>query len=166
VSGLAKFFRVTPKTISDAVGKGRYSANANNGRIANKNTDLHILGKYNLEALKKSQKPTQGPNNLRVLQKYSASNNVKLSPGKTIDFPVKLWSHKTGWAGGPLIVDASGKTIADPRKADRVFKPGFHYTKFCSAYGVRRGFAKTGNNANRNGSKQQNVLAGLVGRAL
>jgi hypothetical protein len=167
VSGLAKFFHVTPKTISDAVSKGRYSANANNGRVANKNTDLHILGKYNLESLKKSQKPTQGPNNLRVLQKYNASsNNVKLSPGKIIDFPVKLWSHKTGWAGGPLIVDASGKTITDPRKADRNYKPGFHYTKFCSAYGVRRGFAKTGNNSNRNGSKQQNGLAALVGRAL
>jgi hypothetical protein len=154
VAGLAKFFRVTPRTIQMALAKGRYSANVNNGRVANKNTDLHVLGKYNLMALRKSQRQTRTKNTLNVLQKYSAqSNNAKLTPGKVIDFPVKLWSHKTGWAGGPLIVDASGHTISDPRKADRSYKPGFHYTKFCSAYGVRRGFAKTGSNANRNGTK-------------
>jgi hypothetical protein len=151
ITGLAKFFRVTPRTIQMALVKGRYSSNVNNGRVANKNTDLHVLGKYNLAALKKSQqRPSRTGNTLRVLQKYSAqSNNTRLTPGKVIDFPVKLWSHKTGWAGGPLIVDASGHTISDPRKADRCYKPGFHYTKFCSAYGVRRGFARTGTNANR-----------------
>jgi hypothetical protein len=73
-----------------------------------------------------------------------------------IEIPVKLWSHKTGWAGGPLIVDASGHTISDPRKADRCYKPGFHYTKFCSAYGVRRGFAKTGTNSNRGNGRISN----------
>jgi hypothetical protein len=151
VTGLAKFFRVAPRTIQMALAKGRYSSNANNGRVANKNTDLHVLGKYNLAALKRSQqRPSRSTNTLKVLQKYSAqTNNSRLPVGKVIDFPVKLWSHKTGWAGGPLIVDASGKTISDPRKANRNYKPGFHYTKFCSAYGVRRGFAKTGTNSNR-----------------
>ena len=162
VIGLAKFFRVTPKTIMDAIAKGRYSTNANNGRVANKNTDLHVLGKYNLSALRRSTKPAP-PNNLRQLQRYSAqSNNKRLVPGKVIDFPVKLWSHKTGWAGGPLIVDASGHTISDPRKADRCYKPGFHYTKFCSAYGVRRGLAKTGSNANRGPTNSRVVRANRV----
>jgi hypothetical protein len=152
VNGLAKFFRVKPSVIVTAMSKGQRTTNVNNGRVANKNSDLHVLGRYNLQALRKSQNPTRKPNDLRVLKKYNAaSNNTKLTPGKVIEFPVKLWSHKTGWAGGPLIVDASGHTITDPRKADRSYKPGFHYTKFCSAYGVRRGFAKTGNNANRNG---------------
>ena len=152
VLGLAKFFRVTPKVILTAMSKGQYSTNANNGRVANKNTDLHILGKYNAMALQRSQRATRQQDTLRVLKRYNAqSNNSRLTPGKVIEFPVKLWSHKTGWAGGPLIIDASGKTISDPRKADRNYKPGFHYTKFCSAYGVRRGFAKTGTNANRNG---------------
>jgi hypothetical protein len=151
ITGLAKFFRVAPRTIQMALVKARASSNANNGRVANRNADLHVLGKYNLAALKRSQqRPSRTGNTLRVLQKYSAqSNNTRLTPGKVIDFPVKLWSHKTGWAGGPLIVDASGHTISDPRKADRCYKPGFHYTKFCSAYGVRRGFARTGANANR-----------------
>lgn len=143
VSGLAKFFKVTPTVIQTALSKGRVSTNVNNGRVANKNSDLHVLKKYN------------------------ELSSTKLPPGKVIDFPVKLWSHKTGWAGGPLIVDASGHTISDPRKADRKYKPGFHYTKFCSAYGVRRGFAKTGNNANRNGrSTNQNSRALTVNQAL
>jgi len=150
VMGLAKFFKVTPKAILTALASGKYSANVNNGRVANKNTDLHVLGKYNLMALQRSQRQTRSKDALKVLQRYNAqSNNTKLRPGKVIEFPVKLWSHKTGWAGGPLIVDASGHTISDPRKANRNYKPGFHYTKFCSAYGVRRGFAKTGANSNR-----------------
>jgi len=140
VAGLAKFFRVTPRTIQMALAKGRYSTNANNGRIANKNTDLHVLGKYNLAALQRQT---------RSRTTTTRTNNSKLPAGKVIEIPVKLWSHKTGWAGGPLLVDASGRTISDPRKANRSYKPGFHYTKFCSAYGVRRGFAKTGTNANR-----------------
>ena len=125
---LARFFKVTPKTIQDAIAKGRAARNANNGRVANANTDLHVLNKMSARNKKSATLPV----------------------GRVIEFPVKLWSHKTGWAGGPLLVDASGRTITDPRKADRNYKPGFHYTKFCSAYGVRPGFAKTGNNVNRN----------------
>jgi hypothetical protein len=128
IGPLARFFKVTTKTIQDALAKGRAARNANNGRVANANTDLHVLNKMSARANKSAPLPV----------------------GKVIEFPVKLWSHKTGWAGGPLLVDASGQTITDPRKADRNYKPGFHYTKFCSAYGVRPGFAKTGNNVNRN----------------
>jgi len=123
---LGRFFHVPPTTILRALATARFSANRNNGRVANNEEELRVLNRQ-----------------------AAASKGVKLPPGKVIDFPVKLWSHKTGWAGGPLIVDASGKTITDPRRADRNYKPGFHYTKFCSAYGVRRGFAKTGSNGNR-----------------
>ena len=123
---LAKFFHVTVATIMRALGTASVSANSSNGRVANDEEELRVLNKH-----------------------VASSKGAKLPTGKVIDFPVKLWSHKTGWAGGPLIVDASGKTITDPRRADRNYKPGFHYTLFCSAYGVRRGFAKTGNNRNR-----------------
>jgi hypothetical protein len=174
VLGLAKFFRVTPKVVLTALAKGRPSLNANNGRIANKNTDLHVLGRYNIMALQRSQRATRQKDALQVLQRYNAqSNNSRLTPGKVIEIPVKLWSHKTGWAGGPLLVDASGKTIADPRKANRSYKPGFHYTKFCSAYAVRRGFAKTGTNSNRgnsgrisNRNSSTNSQVGRVNRVL
>jgi hypothetical protein len=140
---LARFFHVTPSTIMRALSTARVSANKNNGRVANDNEELRVLNKH-----------------------VASSKGVKLTPGKVIDFPVKLWSHKTGWAGGPLIVDASGKTITDPRRADRNYKPGFHYTKFCSAYGVRRGFAKTGNNSNRNGNNTSILRSVGASRAL
>jgi len=136
VAGLARFFQVTPMTIRTAVAKGRRTVNINNGRVADKNSDLHVLSNFN----------------------EKSRDNPPLPVGRVIEFPVRLWSHKTGWAGGPLIVDASGKTIRDPRKANRSYKPGFHYTKFCAAYGVRRGFAKTGTNANRNGRSANRAL--------
>ena len=65
-----------------------------------------------------------------------------LVPGRIIMFPINLWSHKQGWATGPQLIDASGKTISDPRKADR--KYGYNYSKFCSAYCVKASGAKTG----------------------
>lgn len=131
VNALAKFFHVRPSVIQTALAKSKNSANANNGRVANDENELRVLNKH-----------------------VASSRGTVIPAGKVLDFPVKLWSHKTGWAGGPLIVDASGKTITDPRRADRNYKPGFHYTKFCSAYGVRRGFAKTGNNSNRGNTNQ------------
>jgi len=125
---LAKFFHVTPAVIRTALTKATTSSNKNDGRVANDEEELRVLNK-------------QVKNN----------KTERLPQDKVLDSPVALWSHKTGWAGGPLIVDASGKTITDPRKADRNYKPGFHYTKFCAAYIVKRGMATTGNNANRLG---------------
>ena len=125
LNSLSKFFHVKMSVLQAALAKAKKAINSNDGRVANDNEELRVLNKM--------------------------STGVKLPPGKVIEFPVKLWSHKTGWAGGPLIVDASGKTITDPRKADRNYTPGFHYTKFCAAYGVRLGLAKTGANSNRNG---------------
>ena len=128
VPALAKFFHVSQAVIRDALAKATSGANKDDGRVSNDDNELRVLNKH-----------------------CKTCKGDAVPAGKVLDFPVALWSHKTGWAGGPLIVDASGKTITDPRKADRVYKPGFHYTKFCSAYIVRRGMAKTGSNANRNG---------------
>ena len=52
-------------------------------------------------------------------------------PGKTIQFPANLWAHKEGWGGPPMLTDAAGKTITDPRKSNRKFAGGMlNYTKF------------------------------------
>lgn len=59
-----------------------------------------------------------------------------LVPGRTITFPCNLWAHKQGWGANPLMTDASGKTIKDPRKANRKY-PGLNYDTFCGAYCVR-----------------------------
>ena len=128
VPALAKFFHVTPTVIRTALAKATVPKDKNDGRVSNDEQELRVLNKH-----------------------CKTSKGEPLPVGKVLEFPVALWSHKTGWAGGPLIVDASGHTITDPRKADRNYTPGFHYTKFCSAYIVKRGMAQTGNNANRNG---------------
>jgi len=130
IKGLAKFFHVKPSVIATAVAHPVKAMSPNNGRISNSN--LTILNKENEKAKKKA--PAAG----------------RLPIGLVIKIPVNLWAHKQGWAGGPLLVDASGKTIVDPRKANLNYQPGFHYSKFCSAWGVRPGMAQTGNNNNRN----------------
>ena len=114
VTGLARFFRVSPAVIRAAVAKGRKPTSASNGRISNTNRNLPVLN--------------------ALVRKGTGS----IRPGKVIQFPVKLWSHKQGFATGPVLVDASGKTIADPRRANRAY-PGLNYSKFCSAYMVKAG---------------------------
>jgi len=45
-AALAKFFHVTIKTINDAVTKAKFSANTNNGRVANNSQELRVLNKH------------------------------------------------------------------------------------------------------------------------
>ena len=126
VTKLARFFRVKPQVVADATRKYSNPLTNTDGKIATNNSNI----KMNMNKTNSKRWPA-------------------LTVGKIIEFPVNLWSHKQGWASGPLMIDASGKTIVDPRKSNRSWKPGFHYTKFCSAYGVRRGVAQTGNNKTR-----------------
>jgi len=115
ISALAKFFKVTPLTIKKATGHETRSLSKNDGMIANKGMRIN-----------------------KGLQ-----SGARLKPGKIITFPINLWSHKQGWATGPLLVDARGKVITDPRKASRNY--GYNYSKFCGAYCVRAGKVVTGN---------------------
>lgn len=126
VTKLARFFRVKPQVVADASRKYSNPLTNTDGKIATNNSNI----KMNMNRTNNKRWPA-------------------LIVGKIIEFPVNLWSHKQGWASGPLMIDASGKTIVDPRKSNRSWKPGFHYTTFCSAYGVRRGVAQTGNNKTR-----------------
>ncbi len=47
-----------------------------------------------------------------------------------------LWSHKQGFATGPILKDACGKAIRDPRRACRAYTPELDYTRFCGAFCV------------------------------
>lgn len=58
-----------------------------------------------------------------------------LVPGKKLIIPVNLFSHKQGWATGPLLKDSCGRMIKDPRKACR--KYGYNYSKYCSSFCVK-----------------------------
>jgi|TARA_R110002074_G_scaffold310897_1_gene481788 hypothetical protein len=54
--------------------------------------------------------------------------------GNHIVFKCNIFSHKMGWATGPLLVDSCGKVIKDPRKACR--KYGLNYSKYCNSFCV------------------------------
>ena len=127
VLGLAAFFKVHPATIMRAARGSTAPVTPNDGRFGNTIQDLKVLNMNN--------------------ERHNKS--LKILPGRIIEFPVNLWAHKQGWAGGPLMTDASSHVIVDPRKCDMNYTPGFHYTRFCSAWAVKRGMAKTGANNNR-----------------
>lgn len=48
-----------------------------------------------------------------------------------------LWSHKQGLATGPLLKDACGKAIRDPRKACRRYSDTLDYTQYCGSICVK-----------------------------
>lgn len=113
VTGLARFFKVSPLTIKKALLRPSRPKRSDDGMIADQNMKISMR-----------------------------QAGIKLVPGKVITFPVNAWSHKQGWATGPLLIDASGKLITDPRKANRNY--GYNYSKFCSAYCVKAGKVRTG----------------------
>ena len=131
VEKVAKLFHVKPAVVLAAAKRSTPPKSNSDGKIATANTN--------------------------VKRPVSLVRGTPLTPGRIIRFPVNLWSHKQGHASGPLMIDASGKTIVDPRRSDRKWKPGFHYTKFCAAYGVMRGAVRTGNLANGNTVRNVNT---------
>jgi len=81
----------------------------------------------------------------RAIAQYRGRDprNGKLRVGKNIRIRVNGWSHKRGWATGPLLHDAKGRVIKDPRKASRNY-PGLNYKKFCGAFCVKARGIRTG----------------------
>lgn len=63
--------------------------------------------------------------------------NVAMGGSHAMVLGADVWSHKQGNATGPLLKDACGKIIKDPRKACRDY-PVYKYDTFCSAYCVRK----------------------------
>ena len=50
-----------------------------------------------------------------------------------------VWSHKQGFSGdGPLLRDACGKIIKDPRKACRSYGSGLNYSVVCGAFCLQK----------------------------
>ncbi|NDH06526.1 hypothetical protein EBX93_11500 [bacterium] len=48
-----------------------------------------------------------------------------------------VWSHKQGFATGPILRDACGKAITDPRAACRDYGPTLNYREYCGALCVK-----------------------------
>ena len=124
VSSLSRYFRVTPNVIRAAAKKLKTPTNNVDGNI-NSNSNL--------------SNRAMAANRLRANNKKSL-----LTPGKIIEFKCNLWAHKQGWGTRPILVDAKGKTIYDPRKANRNYGR-LNYSQLCGVYCVRAGKAKSGN---------------------
>ena len=63
--------------------------------------------------------------------------------GKRIVFKANIFSHKRGWATGPLLVDAVGKVIKDPRKSSRDYQT-LNYELYCGSFCVKNRGIKVG----------------------
>ena len=79
----------------------------------------------------------------------SRLKNAEMTPGKLVRFKANVWSHKRGWGGKPLLVDAKGKAIMNPLTASRDYGGGLNYSKYCHSYCVKR----TGVDVGKTGSK-------------
>lgn len=76
----------------------------------------------------------------------------KFAVGKRIIFRANVFSHKRGWATGPLLTDAAGKSMTDPRKASRDY-PGLDYERYCSSFCVKNKGIKVGKTHPKVGKK-------------
>ena len=72
-----------------------------------------------------------------------AADGKKAKKGLKLKFKVNLWSHKMGWATGPLLRDSNKKLIKDPRVAGR--KYGYNYSKYCCSMCVKNRGVDVGN---------------------
>ena len=113
--------------------------------------DFHFYKQHGF--IKYTVKKGDTPSKIAKFFKVSVSNLPKKLPvaGKTIKVRANVWSHKLGWATGPLLYDASGKVIKDPRKADRNY--GYKYTKFCSSFCVKNKGIEIDSKVRNNGFK-------------
>ena len=77
------------------------------------------------------------------IPEYRIKKAGKFTVGKRIVFNANVFSHKRGWATGPLLGDANGKVIRDPRTASRKYSE-LNYDKYCSSFCVKDRGIKVG----------------------
>jgi hypothetical protein len=104
-------------------------------KYQNTTGDFHFYKQHGL--VKYTIKGGDTPAKIAKFFKIPVSRVPKKLPpkGGSILIRANVWSHKLGWATGPLLYDAAGKVIKDPRKADRNY--GYNYTKYCSSFCVK-----------------------------
>ena len=101
----------------------------------NSSGDFHFYKQHGLVKYSVQKGDTQ--KSIAVFFKIPLSRVPAKLPaiGKIIKVKANVFSHKLGWATGPLLTDAIGKAIRDPRTANR--KYGFNYSKYCSSFCVK-----------------------------
>ena len=76
----------------------------------------------------------------------------KLVIGKIIKIRANIWSHKQGWGTGPLLKDANGKSIKDPRIAGKNYGR-VNYNNYCGSFCVKNRGIKVGHTYPKIGQK-------------
>jgi hypothetical protein len=96
--------------------------------------DFHFYKQHGLV----EYKPKEGDTKTSIAKffKVSPRKIPKVVVGKMMKIRVNVFSHKRGWATGPLLKDAKGKVIKDPRKANRNYG-GLNYNTYCSSFCVK-----------------------------
>ena len=107
------------------------------GRNLFNSGDFHFYRQYGSV----EYKPKKGDTYEKIAKFFNVPvSRVKkagpLKPGKVMKFKANGFSHKRGWATGPLLVDAKGKRIVDPRFSSRDY-PGLNYKLYCSSFCVK-----------------------------
>jgi LysM repeat protein len=85
-----------------------------------------------------------------------AGQRRPIRPRQKLKFKLNLFSHKMGWGTGPLIKDACGKPIKDPRTACR--KYGYNYSKYCGSFCVKNRGINVGNRYSKVGQNRAKTL--------
>jgi len=119
------------------VGQGRPTAWIKNG-------DFHFYKQHGVVEYKVKAGDTQ--KSVAAFFKVPLSRIQRAGPfkvGKRVIFKANVFSHKRGWATGPLLTDAKGRSITDPRKAARNY-PGLNYDTYCSSFCVKDRGIKVG----------------------
>jgi len=104
-------------------------------KYRNSTGDFHFYKQHGL--VKYTIRKGDTPLKIAKFFKIAISKVPKKLPavGEIAKIKANVFSHKLGWATGPLLYDAAGKVIKDPRKANRNY--GYNYTKYCSSFCVK-----------------------------
>ena len=109
--------------------------------------DFHFYKQHGL--VKHKVKPGEtykGIANHYNLPYHRVLKSGPLKVGHFLNIKINIWSHKRGWATGPLIRDACNRVLTDPSTACR--KYSINYKNYCGSLcirnkGMRVGIRKT-----------------------
>ena len=98
------------------------------------NGDFHFYKQHGLVEYRPMTGDTK--TSIATFFKVSTRKIPTVVVGKLMKIRVNVFSHKRGWATGPLLKDAKGQVIKDPRKASRNYG-GLNYNTYCSSFCVK-----------------------------
>lgn len=116
-----------------------------------KKTDYHWYKQHKDALVRMSQKMRNLAELARALdvnpKQLMAPTNAPRPGDLVLVKNAGIWSHKQGFSTGPMLRDACGKVITDPRKACRNYGR-LNYTEYCGSFCVKNKDAANNNSSN------------------